>query len=68
MMLGVLLVLWATPTLTTSHALYAAGMTAYVLVGLRFEERDLLRVFGAEYESYRQRVPMLLPWPRRQRR
>jgi protein-S-isoprenylcysteine O-methyltransferase Ste14 len=68
MTFGVLLALWATPVLTSAHALFAGGMTAYALVGLRFEERDLLRTFGAEYERYRRQVPMLLPWPRRRRR
>lgn len=67
LMLGVLITLWATPTLTTSHALFAAGMTVYALAGVRFEERDLLRTFGEAYERYRREVPMLLPFPRRRR-
>lgn len=37
--------------------------TGYILVGLRFEERVLLRRFGAEYAAYRARVPALVPWP-----
>lgn len=67
MMLGVLMALWATPDLTGTRALFAAGMTAYVLVGVRFEERDLLRTFGDDYARYRERVPGLIPWTGRRR-
>jgi protein-S-isoprenylcysteine O-methyltransferase Ste14 len=53
---------WATPRMTIGHLLLAIGMTVYILVGIRFEERDLLRSFGAAYADYRKRVPMLFPW------
>ena len=36
-------------------------MTAYILVAIRLEERDLVRELGQSYEDYRQRVPMLVP-------
>lgn len=61
---GVLVMLWSTPDMTVGHLLFAAGMTAYILVGLRFEERDLVVVFGDTYRDYQRRVPRLLPWPR----
>ena len=61
MQLGALIIFWATPQLTLGHAVLAAGMTLYVLIGLRFEERALLRQFGATYAAYQRRVPMLLP-------
>ena len=35
--------------------------TAYIVIGVRLEERDLVAEFGATYEQYRQRVPMLMP-------
>jgi protein-S-isoprenylcysteine O-methyltransferase Ste14 len=65
MMLGLLLAFWAAPTMSLGRALFAAGMTAYIAVGLIFEERDLARVLGPEYQRYRRTVPALLPFPRR---
>lgn len=65
MYLGVITSYWATPDMTAGHALYAAGMTLYILIGVRFEERGLVASFGAAYRDYQQRIPMLLPWPRR---
>jgi protein-S-isoprenylcysteine O-methyltransferase Ste14 len=44
-----------------AHLAFSAGMTAYILVAIRFEERDLSRFYGERYEAYRRRVPMLIP-------
>mgnify|MGYP000107881149 CR=1 FL=1 len=65
MQLGVLIGLWATPDLTTSRLVFAGGFTAYVLLGLRYEERALAAQFGDRYHDYRARVPFLIPGLRR---
>jgi protein-S-isoprenylcysteine O-methyltransferase Ste14 len=61
MQTGMLIFLWAWPRMTVSHAVLATAMTAYVLIGLWFEERDLVAHFGRRYREYRRRVPALFP-------
>jgi methanethiol S-methyltransferase len=61
MMLGVLVWVWAAPDMTVGHALFAVGMSAYVFIGVAFEERGLARTLGAPYEDYRRRVPAFFP-------
>lgn len=58
--IGWLMVFWATPTMTAAHLVFALGMTAYILVAIRYEERDLIAAH-AGYADYRRRVPMLFP-------
>ena len=60
--LGIVIALWATPTMTISHLAFAVGLTAYVLVGIYYEEKDLIKNFGSTYHQNAQRVPMLLPF------
>ena len=64
---GWLFAFWATPHMTASHLVFAIMTTAYILVAIQLEERDLVAEHGPSYESYRQRVPMLLPRSRRRR-
>jgi protein-S-isoprenylcysteine O-methyltransferase Ste14 len=66
-MVGFIIAFWATPTMTAGHLLFAAVTTAYILIALQLEERDLVAALGDQYRDYRRRVPMLVPWPRRRR-
>jgi protein-S-isoprenylcysteine O-methyltransferase Ste14 len=55
---------WATPHMTVTHLVFAVMTTAYILVAIQLEERDLVAAHP-EYEEYRRRVPMLIPRLRR---
>ena len=59
-MTGFVVAFWAAPRLTVGHALFAVAGTGYILVGIWFEERDLVRAIP-EYEGYRRRVGALVP-------
>jgi protein-S-isoprenylcysteine O-methyltransferase Ste14 len=54
---------WGTPTMTLGHLIFAIGMSAYILIAIPYEERDLVSFLGDDYASYRKRVPMLIPRP-----
>jgi protein-S-isoprenylcysteine O-methyltransferase Ste14 len=60
--LGFIIAFWAAPTMTIGHLLFAAVTTAYIVVGILLEERDLVDLFGDDYRRYRERVSMLVPW------
>lgn len=70
--LGLLIMMVATPVMTLGHLIFVAAMAIYMAIGLRFEERALLRDFGADYRAYQRDVPMLIPnpflWTRRRTR
>lgn len=58
---GWLIAFWATPTMTSAHLVFAIATTAYILVAIRLEEKDLVDAHGTDYENYRKSVPMLIP-------
>jgi len=62
---GWLFAFWMTPTMTFAHMLFAVMTTAYILIAIQLEERDLVAEHGERYEAYRRSVPMLVPFSRR---
>jgi len=58
---GWLVIFWATPTMTVAHLVFAVMTTAYILIAIQLEERDLVDAFGQTYVDYRRRTPMLVP-------
>jgi protein-S-isoprenylcysteine O-methyltransferase Ste14 len=62
---GFFLAFWATPLMTAGHLLLAAGVSIYMLIAIRYEERDLTDLFGDDYRKYRSGVGMLTPRFRR---
>lgn len=65
---GFFIAFWATPVMSYGHLLLAAGMSVYMLIAIRYEERDLVGLFGPDYEDYRRNVGMLAPRMRRRAR
>ena len=58
---GWIMAFWGTPRMTVGHLLLAVGMTAYILIAIRYEERDLVQILGEDYAQYCEKVPMLIP-------
>ncbi len=63
-MFGFIVAFWATPSMSQGRLLFAAVTTAYILVAIRIEERDLIAVHGERYTAYRSAVPALVPLPK----
>ncbi|MDJ0657841.1 MAG: isoprenylcysteine carboxylmethyltransferase family protein [Xanthomonadales bacterium] len=62
---GWLIVMWAAPTMTVAHLVFALMSTAYILIAIQLEEKDLVHFHGDQYTEYKKQVPMLIPGRRR---
>lgn len=65
--LGWMIAFWAAPMMTIAHFLFAAICTVYMLVAIRFEERDLIKSFGDKYIQYKEMAPMLIPFTKKRK-
>jgi len=61
--LGFIIAFWSAPTMTAGHLFFSVVTTAWILLAIQLEERDLIRIHGEQYAVYRSGVSMLVPWP-----
>ncbi|MCF0072896.1 isoprenylcysteine carboxylmethyltransferase family protein [Dyadobacter sp. CY261] len=63
--LGFMIAFWSTPVMTAAHLFFAFMTTTYMLIAIRFEEKDLVDHFGARYQDYKRTAPMIIPFVNR---
>ncbi|NQU69996.1 MAG: isoprenylcysteine carboxylmethyltransferase family protein, partial [Rhodospirillales bacterium] len=61
-MVGFIIAFWATPAMSMGHRLFAVVTTAYIVIAIQIEERDLIAMLGDAYVTYKKRVPALIPF------
>jgi protein-S-isoprenylcysteine O-methyltransferase Ste14 len=65
LLLGFMIAFWATPKMSLGHLVFAFATTAYMLIAIQLEERDLANIHGESYREYRREVSMLIPLPKK---
>lgn len=56
-----LFILWLSPSMTRNSLIASIALTAYIFIGIVYEERKLLHEFGTDYAHYQLTTPRLLP-------
>jgi len=64
LLLGFMIAFWATPKMTWGHLVFATATTAYMLIAIQLEERDMANMHGDPYRQYQREVSMLIPLPK----
>lgn len=64
LLLGFMIAFWATSRMTLGHLVFASATTAYILIAIQLEERDLTNIHGDSYRQYQREVSMLIPLPK----
>ena len=64
LLLGFMIAFWATPKMTLGHLVFAFATTAYMLIAIQLEERDMAHIHGEAYREYQREVSMLIPLPK----
>jgi len=64
LMLGWYLAFWSTPHMTVGHFVFASGLSAYGFIGILCEEKDHAEFLGEQYKEYKEKTPMVLPFPK----
>lgn len=64
LLLGFMIAFWATPKMTLGHLVFAVATTAYMLIAIQLEERDMTEIHGDAYREYQREVSMLIPLPK----
>ena len=59
--IGWIVMFWAAPTMGAGHFLFSLGMTAYILLAIPMEERDLAEALGEPYTRWRESTPAFVP-------
>jgi len=65
LLLGFMIAFWATPKMSLGHLVFAFATTAYMLIAIQLEERDLANLHGESYRDYQREVSMLIPLPKK---
>lgn len=62
MYLSFLIAFWFAPLMTVGHLVFSIGMSVYILIGVYYEEKDLVKAFGDKYLNYRLALPKMIPF------